>query len=104
PMDIHVDCVAVDEIQTAIDFDRGHVFTDRILKARGLQETLLLGSATMAGVVRKLIPHAEIIDRPRFSQLTYAGSKKISRQPARSAIVAFSARQVYAIAELIRRE
>ncbi|WP_338721114.1 helicase-related protein [Devosia sp. XK-2] len=104
PMDIHVDCVAVDEIQTAIDFDRGHVFTDRILKARGLQETLLLGSATMAGVVRKLIPHAEIIDRPRFSQLTYAGSKKLSRQPARSAIVAFSARQVYAIAELIRRE
>lgn len=104
PMDIHVDCVAVDEIQTAIDFDRGHVFTDRILKARGLQETLLLGSATMAGVVRKLVPQAEIIDRPRFSQLTYAGSKKISRQPARSAIVAFSARQVYAIAELIRRE
>ncbi|QYO76415.1 helicase-related protein [Devosia salina] len=104
PMDIHVDCVAVDEIQTAIDFDRGHVFTDRILKARGLQETLLLGSATMAGVVRKLVPQAEIIDRPRFSQLTYAGSKKLSRQPARSAIVAFSARQVYAIAELIRRE
>jgi ATP-dependent RNA helicase SUPV3L1/SUV3 len=104
PMDIHVDCVAVDEIQTAVDFDRGHVFTDRILKARGQHETLLLGSATMAGVVRKLIPHAEIIDRPRFSQLTYAGSKKISRQPARSAIVSFSARQVYAIAELIRRE
>jgi len=104
PMDIHVDCVAVDEIQTAIDFDRGHVFTDRILKARGLQETLLLGSATMAPVIRRLLPHAEIIDRPRFSQLTYAGSKKISRQPPRSAIVAFSARQVYAIAELIRRE
>ncbi|WIY52516.1 helicase-related protein [Devosia sp. YIM 151766] len=104
PMDIHVDCVAVDEIQTATDFDRGHVFTERILKARGLQETLLLGSATMAGVVRKLVPHAEIIDRPRFSQLTYAGSKKLSRQPPRSAIVAFSARQVYAIAELIRRE
>lgn len=104
PMDIHVDCVAVDEIQTATDFDRGHVFTDRILKARGFHETLLLGSATMAGVVKKLIPHAEIIDRPRFSQLTYAGSKKLSRQPSRSAIVAFSARQVYAIAELIRRE
>ncbi len=104
PMDIHVDCVAVDEIQTAIDFDRGHVFTDRILKARGFHETLLLGSATMANVVKKLVPHAEIIDRPRFSQLTYSGSKKISRQPPRSAIVAFSARQVYAIAELIRRE
>lgn len=104
PMDIRVDCVAVDEIQTAIDFDRGHVFTERILKARGFHETLLLGSATMAGVVKKLIPHAEIIERPRFSQLTYAGSRKISRQPPRSAIVAFSARQVYAIAELIRRE
>ncbi|SEQ30853.1 ATP-dependent RNA helicase SUPV3L1/SUV3 [Devosia sp. YR412] len=104
PMDIRVDCVAIDEIQTAIDFDRGHVFTDRILNARGSMETLLLGAATMAPIIRKLLPHAEIIDRPRFSQLTYAGSKKISRQPTRSAIVAFSARQVYAIAELIRRE
>ena len=104
PMDIRVDCVAIDEIQVAIDFDRGHVFTDRILNARGTSETLLLGSATMAPVIRKLLPHADIVDRPRFSQLTYAGSKKISRQPARSAIVAFSARQVYAIAELIRRE
>lgn len=104
PMDIRVDCVAIDEIQTAIDFDRGHVFTDRILNARGSNETLLLGSATMAPVIRKLLPHAEIVDRPRFSQLTYSGSKKISRQPTRSAIVAFSARQVYAIAELIRRE
>lgn len=104
PMDIHVDCVAIDEIQTAIDFDRGHVFTDRILNARGRQETLLLGAATMAPVIRKLLPNADIVDRPRFSQLTYAGSKKISRQPTRSAIVAFSARQVYAIAELIRRE
>lgn len=104
PMDIRVDCVAIDEIQVAIDFDRGHVFTDRILNARGTSETLLLGSATMAPVIRKLLPHADIVDRPRFSQLTYAGSKKISRQPPRSAIVAFSARQVYAIAELIRRE
>lgn len=104
PTDIHVDCVAIDEIQTAIDFDRGHVFTDRILKARGTHETLLLGAGTMANVIRKLLPHAEIIERPRFSQLTYAGSKKISRQPPRSAIVAFSAREVYAIAELIRRE
>ena len=104
PMDIRVDFVAIDEIQTAVDFDRGHVFTDRILHARGSMETLLLGAATMAPIIRKLLPHAEIVDRPRFSQLTYAGSKKISRQPARSAIVAFSARQVYAIAELIRRE
>ncbi len=104
PTDIAVECVAIDEIQTATDFDRGHVFTNRILHARGLSETLLLGAATMAPVIRKLLPNADIIDRPRFSQLTYAGSKKISRQPTRSAIVAFSAAQVYAIAELIRRE
>jgi len=104
PTDIRVDCVAIDEVQVAIDFDRGHVFTNRILHARGTQETLLLGSATMAPVIKKLLPNVELIERPRFSQLTYAGSKKISRQPARSAIVAFSARQVYAIAELIRRE
>src|SRR5690554_3049580 len=104
PTDIRVDCLAIDEIQTATDFDRGHVFTDRILHARGRHETLLLGAATMAPLIRRLLPDAEIIDRPRFSQLTYSGSRKISRQPARSAIVAFSSRQVYAIAELIRRQ
>lgn len=104
PLDMPVDCLAVDEIQVATDFDRGHVFTNRILHARGLQETLLLGSATMAPVIRALLPDAEIIHRPRFSELLYAGSKKISRQPQRTAIVAFSASQVYAIAELIRRE
>jgi ATP-dependent RNA helicase SUPV3L1/SUV3 len=104
PLDIPVECVAIDEIQVATDFDRGHVFTNRILHARGLSETLLLGAATMTPIVRKLLPDAEIIHRPRFSTLTYAGSKKISRQPHRSAIVAFSATQVYAIAELLRRE
>jgi len=104
PTDIRVDCIAIDEIQTAIDFDRGHIFTNRILHTRGMHETLLLGAGTMAPIIRRLLPDAEIIDRPRFSQLTYSGSKKISRQPSRSAIVAFSAKQVYAIAELIRRE
>ena len=104
PLDVPVECVAVDEIQVATDFDRGHVFTDRILNARGISETLLLGAATMAPLIRTLLPDAEIIHRPRFSTLTYSGSKKISRQPTRSAIVAFSAREVYAIAELIRRE
>ena len=104
PLDMPVECVAVDEIQVATDFDRGHVFTDRILRARGIYETLLLGAATMVPVIRTLLPDAEIIHRPRFSQLTYSGSKKISRQPRRTAIVAFSASQVYAIAELIRRE
>ena len=104
PLDMPVECLAVDEIQVATDFDRGHVFTDRILKARGISETLLLGAGTMAPLIRTLLPDAEIIHRPRFSTLTYAGSRKISRQPTRSAIVAFSAREVYAIAELIRRE
>jgi ATP-dependent RNA helicase SUPV3L1/SUV3 len=104
PLDVPVECLAVDEIQVATDFDRGHVFTDRLLKARGLFETLLLGAATMAPLIRALLPDAEIIHRPRFSTLSYAGSRKISRQPTRSAIVAFSAREVYAIAELIRRE
>lgn len=104
PLDVPVECVAVDEIQVATDFDRGHVFTNRLLHARGLSETLLLGSATMAPLIRTLLPEAEIIHRPRFSELLWAGSKKISRQPKRSAIVAFSAAHVYAIAELIRRE
>ncbi len=104
PTDIPVAFVAIDEIQTAIDFDRGHIFTDRILNARGINETLLLGADTMAPLIRKLLPDAEIINRPRMSELTWAGSKKITRQPARSAIVAFSAREVYAIAELVRRE
>ncbi len=104
PLDVPVECVAIDEIQVATDFDRGHVFTNRILHARGLSETLLLGSGTMTPIVKALLPGIEIVHRPRFSELLYAGSKKISRQPKRSAIVAFSASQVYAIAELIRRE
>jgi ATP-dependent RNA helicase SUPV3L1/SUV3 len=104
PLDVPVECVAIDEIQVATDFDRGHVFTNRLLHARGISETLLLGAATMTPLIRALLPDAEIIQRPRFSELLYAGSKKISRQPKRSAIVAFSATQVYAIAELIRRE
>jgi ATP-dependent RNA helicase SUPV3L1/SUV3 len=104
PTDLPVESLAIDEVQVATDFDRGHVFTNRILTARGTHETLLLGAATMAPVIRALLPHAEIVHRPRLSELHYAGSRKISRQPARTAIVAFSAAQVYAIAELIRRE
>ncbi|WP_196260667.1 helicase-related protein [Pelagibacterium limicola] len=104
PSDLVTDFVAIDEIQTATDFDRGHVFTDRILHARGTMETLLLGAQTMEPVIRKLLPHADIQFRPRFSKLTWAGSKRISRLPRRSAVVAFSATEVYAIAELLRRE
>lgn len=104
PQKMAVEFVAIDEIQTATDFDRGHVFTHRILNTRGTRETLLLGAATMAPIISALLPGIEIIERPRLSQLFYAGSKKITRVPPRTAIIAFSANQVYAIAELVRRE
>ena len=96
--------LAVDEIQIAADLERGHVFTDRILHRRGRDETLLLGAATMRPIIERLLPGASIITRPRLSQLEFAGDRKITRQPRRTAIVAFSADEVYAIAELIRRQ
>ncbi|MET0239845.1 MAG: helicase-related protein, partial [Sphingobium sp.] len=95
--------VALDEVQIAADPERGHVFTDRLLRARGRDETMLLGSASVSGAVRDLVPGAEIIGRPRFSTLRYAGMQKLSRLPKRSAIVAFSAEEVYAVAEMLRR-
>ncbi|MGF7154063.1 helicase-related protein [Novosphingobium gossypii] len=95
--------VAIDEAQLAADRERGHVFTDRLLHARGREETMILGSSTVEPLVRSLVPQAEIVTRPRFSTLTHAGAKKLSRVPPRSAIVAFSAEQVYAIAEMLRR-
>ncbi|MEQ1952719.1 helicase-related protein [Mesorhizobium yinganensis] len=96
--------VAIDEIQLAGDLERGHIFTDRILHLRGRQETLLLGAATMRGILEKLLRGISVVTRPRLSHLAYAGSKKLTRLPRRSAIVAFSADEVYAIAELIRRQ
>lgn len=104
PRDILVDFVAIDEIQLAGDFERGHVFTDGLLTLRGQYETLLLGSDTIRPLIQRLLPNAEVIARPRMSVLTYTGSKKITRLPRRSAVVAFSANDVYAIAELIRRQ
>jgi ATP-dependent RNA helicase SUPV3L1/SUV3 len=95
--------VALDEAQLAADPERGHIFTDRLLHARGREETMLLGSATLEPLVRALAPRAEIEDRPRFSTLKHAGSAKLSRLPPRSALVAFSAEQVYAMAEMLRR-
>jgi ATP-dependent RNA helicase SUPV3L1/SUV3 len=94
---------AIDEAQLGIDPERGHVFTDRMLRARGREETLILGSDTLRPVVRELLPEAEIVRRPRFSTLHYAGNVKLSRLPPRSAVVAFSAEQVYALAEMLRR-
>lgn len=104
PRDIDVDFLAIDEIQLAADPERGHVFTDRLLHARGRQETLLLGAQTMRDCIQDLIDGANFISRPRLSKLTYAGEKKITRLPTRSAVVAFSANEVYSIAELIRRQ
>ena len=104
PRDLDVSFLAVDEIQIAADLERGHVFTDRVLNRRGRDETLLLGAATMRSIVERLLPGANIVTRPRLSQLGFAGDRKITRQPRRTAIVAFSADEVYAIAELIRRQ
>ncbi|MFN3818399.1 helicase-related protein [Blastomonas sp.] len=95
--------VAIDEAQLGAHPERGHVFTDRILNARGRDETMILGSEALAPMVRALVPDAEITTRPRFSTLSYAGIKKLSRLPPRSAIVAFSAEEVYAVAEMLRR-
>ncbi len=104
PRDIDVDFLAIDEVQLAGDPERGHVFTDRLLHARGRSETLLLGAQTMRDAIGDLVPGANFISRPRLSKLTYAGQKKITRLPQRSAVVAFSAAEVYSIAELIRRQ
>jgi ATP-dependent RNA helicase SUPV3L1/SUV3 len=104
PTGIGADFVAVDEIQLCADADRGHVFTERLLGARGLHETLFLGSDTMRGAIAALVPGVQFLSRPRLSDLAYSGSKKISRMPPRSAIVGFSVENVYAIAELIRRQ
>jgi len=104
PRELDVAFLAIDEIQLAADFERGHVFTDRMLHRRGREETLVLGAATMRPIVERLLPGASIVSRPRLSRLTFAGEKKLTRLPRRSAIVAFSAEEVYAIAELIRRQ
>ncbi len=104
PLGLGPDFLAVDEIQLCADPERGHVFTDRLLHARGRHETLFLGAATMRPAIAALIPGAQFISRERFSQLLYTGSKKISRMPPRSAIVGFSVENLYATAELLRRQ
>jgi ATP-dependent RNA helicase SUPV3L1/SUV3 len=103
PSDIEVSFLAIDEVQLAGDFERGHIFTDRLLHRRGRDETMLLGAQTMRGAIEELLPGTNFVTRPRFSRLSWAGQKKLTRLPRRSAIVAFSAEMVYALAELIRR-
>ncbi len=95
--------VAIDEAQIGADPERGHIFTDRLINARGREETMILGSATLEPIVRQLIPRAEMVERPRFSTLTHSGTAKLSRLMPRSAVVAFSIEQVYAMAEALRR-
>ena len=104
PPDIEVPFLAIDEVQLCGDLERGHIFTERVLHRRGLEETLLLGSATMRPILEHLLPNVQFIARPRLSKLTYAGQKKLSRLPPRSAIVAFNAEMVYAVAEHIRKQ
>lgn len=104
PIDIGAEFMAIDEIQLAADFERGHVFTDRLMNARGRSETIFLGSDTMRPLIQKLVPGVQFIGRPRFSDLAYTGARKLTRLPRRSAIVAFSSDAVYSIAELVRRQ
>jgi ATP-dependent RNA helicase SUPV3L1/SUV3 len=103
PVDKDVAFVALDEAQLGADPERGHVFTDRLLRARGREETLILGSEALRPMIKALLPKTDIVNRPRFSTLSFAGAKKLSRLPKRSAIVAFSAEEVYAVAETLRR-
>lgn len=104
PRDRAVDFLAIDEVQLCADPERGHVFTDRLLRARGREETMLLGAETIAPIIRRLIPDVRIERRERFSKLGYGGFRKLTRLPPRSAVVAFSAANVYALAELLRRQ
>lgn len=104
PVGREVDFLAIDEIQLCADAERGHIFTDRLLHARGRHETMFLGAESMRPLVKKLVPGAVFEQRPRFSKLSYAGEKKITRLPPRSAVVTFSATDVYAMAELLRRQ
>ena len=104
PIDKHLEFVGVDEIQMCADHERGHIFTDRLLNMRGEKLTMLMGSNTIKNIISKLDADVEFINRDRLSKLTYTGHKKISRINRKTAIIAFSAEEVYAIAELIRRQ
>lgn len=103
PVEKPVDFLAIDEVQLAADFERGHVFTDRLLRSRGRQETMLLGSEIIRPLIQKLVPDVEFISRSRFSELNYVEPKKMSRLPRRSALITFSTANVYAYAEMLRR-
>ncbi|MGZ3418620.1 MAG: helicase-related protein [Polyangiales bacterium] len=102
PSDLDVDFVAIDEVQLAADDQRGHVFTDRILRARGRRETWLLGAETIRPVIEKLVPEAQMMRLPRLSNLSFAGASSLGKLPPRSAVVTFSTEKVFELAERIR--
>ena len=104
PKDKEVDFVAIDEIQMCADRERGHIFTQRMLEARGTKVTMFLGSQVMASIINDLINEVEFEKKERYSSLSYSGIKKISRLDRKVAIIAFSIEEVYAIAELVRRQ
>ena len=99
-----VDFVAIDEIQMCADKERGHIFTDRLLHSRGEQLTMFLGSQVMKNIINNLVEKVDFVKKERFSKLSYGGYKKISRLNGKAAIIAFSIEEVYAIAELVRRQ
>ena len=104
PIDKKLEFVGIDEIQMCSDHERGHIFTDRLLNLRGEKLTMFMGSQTMENILSNLKENIEFIQKDRYSKLSYAGYKKISRIERKSAIIAFSAEDVYAIAELLRRQ
>jgi len=104
PQDLLVDFIAVDEIQMCTDHERGHIFTDRLLNARGEKLTMFLGSHTMKSVISSLISDVEFVNKERYSKLTYSGYKKVSRLNPKTALIVFSIDEVYALAELVRRQ
>ena len=104
PLDINAEFVAIDEIQMCADPERGHIFTDRLLNMRGDKLTMFLGSNIIQNIIQKFVPEVEFIFKERFSKLSYSGHKKISRLPGRTAIIAFSVDEVYALAEFVRRQ
>ena len=102
PTDIEVECVAIDEIQLASDYERGHIFTDRMLNLRGTYETIFLGSLTIEKILLSLFPKIKVQKRNRFSNLSFSSKKSLSKLIPRSAIIAFNINSVYEIAETLR--
>ena len=102
PLNIDVECIAIDEVQLASDYERGHIFTDRLLNMRGEHETIFLGSSTIERILINLFPKINIKKRERFSKLTFENKKNLSKLNPRSAIIAFNINSIYEIAESLR--